>query len=79
MKITQSEPVETTKSVGLITFMTLSKTVKDLINKCLENGGGYLIHRLRTINNRINLTDLNDKMPTFKIKMKRLFLTLNKD
>ena len=39
--ITQSEPVETKKSVGLITFMTLSKTLKDLINKCLENGGGY--------------------------------------
>ena len=26
-----------------------------------------------------NLTDLNDKMPTLKIKMKRLFLTLNND
>ena len=26
--------------------------------------------------NRINLTDLNDKMPTFKIKIKYLFLTL---
>ena len=30
-------------------------------------------------NNRINLTDFNDKMPIFKIKMKRLFLTLNND
>ena len=41
MKITQSEPVETEKSVGLTTFMILSKTLKDFKNKCLENGGGY--------------------------------------
>ena len=42
-------------------------------------GRNITSNRLRTINNRINLTDLNDKMPTFKIKMKCLFLTLNKD
>ena len=31
---------------------------------------------LRTLNNKINLNDLNDKMATFKIKMKSLFLNI---
>ena len=34
-------------------------------------------NRLRTINNKISLADLNDSMTTFKIKMKRLFLSLD--
>ena len=38
----------------------------------------FILH-LRTINNRINLTDSNDKMPMLKIKMKCLFLTMNND
>ena len=33
-------------------------------------------NRLRTLNNKINLNDLNDKMATFKIKMKSLFLNV---
>ena len=39
-------------------------------------GRNITSNRLRIISNRINLTDLNDKMPTFKIKIKYLFLTL---
>ena len=37
-------------------------------------GKNIASNRLRSINNKIELKDLNDKMPSFKIKMKKLFL-----
>ena len=39
-------------------------------------GKNIASNRLRTLNNKINLNDLNDKMATFKIKMKSLFLNV---
>ena len=36
--------------------------------KNVKIGRNITSNRLKTINNRINLTDLNDKMPMFKIK-----------
>ena len=39
-------------------------------------GKNITSNRLRTINNQISLADLNDSMPTFKVKKKRLFLSL---
>ena len=40
-------------------------------------GKNIASNRLRTLNNKILLADLNDSMTTFKIKMKRLFLSLD--
>ena len=40
-------------------------------------GKNIASNRLRTINNKISLADLNDSMPTFKMKMKRPFLSLD--
>ena len=39
-------------------------------------GKNIASNRLRTLNNKINLNDLNDKMATFKIKMKSFFLNV---
>ena len=38
----------------------------------MKIGRNITSNQLRTINNRINLTDLNDKMPMFKFKMPEL-------
>ena len=38
-------------------------------------GRNIASNRLKLINNKIKLKDLNDKMPTFKVKMKSIFLS----
>ena len=42
----------------------------------LKKGKNIASNRLRTLNNKINLNDLNEKMTTFKIKIKSLFLNV---
>ena len=42
----------------------------------IQIGKNLASNRLQTLNNKINLNDLNDKMTTFKIKMKSLFLNV---